>query len=191
MWLYWRLFLSGLGILGRRRRDLILENLILAPAARRLGTIRTPPAASATGPAVLVGHGAGMDRLARPPAPRSSRYRRGLAPSRVAALQALEESGRWPRSCPIGAETRALIVAGGGESHLGRAPHRCGAPRPGAPGECGHGVSLPWDAGPVAVLADLPAAACAGHLGRRLRHRPHAHLKPSLLQRHPAASGAR
>ena len=29
MWLYWRLFLFGLGILGRRRRDLILENLIL------------------------------------------------------------------------------------------------------------------------------------------------------------------
>ena len=29
MWLYWRLFLSGIGILGRRRRDLILENLIL------------------------------------------------------------------------------------------------------------------------------------------------------------------
>jgi hypothetical protein len=29
MWLYWRLFLVGLGILGRRRRDLILENLIL------------------------------------------------------------------------------------------------------------------------------------------------------------------
>ena len=29
MWLSWRLFLSGIGILGRRRRDLILENLIL------------------------------------------------------------------------------------------------------------------------------------------------------------------
>ena len=29
MWLYWRPFLVGLGILGRRRRDLILENLIL------------------------------------------------------------------------------------------------------------------------------------------------------------------
>ena len=29
MWLYWRLFLVGLGMLGRRRRDLILENLIL------------------------------------------------------------------------------------------------------------------------------------------------------------------
>jgi transposase InsO family protein len=29
MWLYWRLFLVGLGILGRRRRDLILENLTL------------------------------------------------------------------------------------------------------------------------------------------------------------------
>ena len=29
MWLYWRLFLSGLGILGRCRRDLIRENLIL------------------------------------------------------------------------------------------------------------------------------------------------------------------
>ena len=29
MWLYWPLFLGGLGILGRRRRDLILENLIL------------------------------------------------------------------------------------------------------------------------------------------------------------------
>ena len=29
MWLYWRLFLVGLGILGRRRRDLIVENLIL------------------------------------------------------------------------------------------------------------------------------------------------------------------
>ena len=29
MWLYWRLFVVGLGILGRRRRDLILENLIL------------------------------------------------------------------------------------------------------------------------------------------------------------------
>ena len=29
MWLYWRLFLGGLGILGRRHRDMILENLIL------------------------------------------------------------------------------------------------------------------------------------------------------------------
>ena len=29
MRIYWRLFLIGLGILGRRRRDLILENLIL------------------------------------------------------------------------------------------------------------------------------------------------------------------
>ena len=29
MWLYWRLFLVGLGRLGRRRRDLILEHLIL------------------------------------------------------------------------------------------------------------------------------------------------------------------
>ena len=29
MWLYWRLVLVGLGMLGRRRRDLILENLIL------------------------------------------------------------------------------------------------------------------------------------------------------------------
>ena len=33
MWLYWRLFLVGLGILGRRRRDLILENLILRHVA--------------------------------------------------------------------------------------------------------------------------------------------------------------
>ena len=28
MWLYSRLFLVGLGMLGRRRRDLILKNLI-------------------------------------------------------------------------------------------------------------------------------------------------------------------
>jgi hypothetical protein len=29
MWLYWRLVLVGLGILGQRRRHLVLENLIL------------------------------------------------------------------------------------------------------------------------------------------------------------------
>ena len=29
MWFYWRLFLGGLGILGRCRRDRVLENLIL------------------------------------------------------------------------------------------------------------------------------------------------------------------
>ncbi|PZC42274.1 MAG: hypothetical protein DK306_002343, partial [Chloroflexi bacterium] len=29
MWVYWRLFLVGLGMLGRQRRDLILENVIL------------------------------------------------------------------------------------------------------------------------------------------------------------------
>jgi hypothetical protein len=29
MWLYWRLFLVGLRILGRHRRDLVLESLIL------------------------------------------------------------------------------------------------------------------------------------------------------------------
>ncbi len=29
MWLYWRLFLVGVRILGRQRRDLVLENLIL------------------------------------------------------------------------------------------------------------------------------------------------------------------
>ena len=71
-----------------------------APATGGLGTIRTAPAAPAAGPAVLVGHRAGVARVAQPSAPRPTRDRGGLAPPGLEAIPALEVSGSWARPRP-------------------------------------------------------------------------------------------
>ena len=41
MWLHWRLFLIGIQLLGRQRRDLILENLVLRQQLARV--VGAPP----------------------------------------------------------------------------------------------------------------------------------------------------
>ena len=132
MWLYWRLFLRGLGILGRRRRDLILENLILRQQLAVWERSERRPrlqqrdrqfwSVTARGwtawrvhlhlvqPATVVGG----HRLAW------RRYWRW------------KSRGTGVGRAPIGVETRSLIARLGGESDLGRPPDRRGTRRPGS-----------------------------------------------------------
>ncbi len=74
------MWLGGLTILGRQRRDLVLENLIL----RQQLAVWERSGRRPSGSAVLVSHGAKLERLAHPSPARPTRDGRGLASSGLA-----------------------------------------------------------------------------------------------------------
>ncbi len=88
------------------------------------------------------------------------------------ALLALEEPGRESRSSGHRPRDPAAPHADcRGESDLGRAQDHgraCGA---GTPGQRRDGRTLSWPPRSVALLANLPSAACVKDLGRRLSRR--------------------
>ena len=91
MWIYWRLFLIALRLTGRRRRDLVLENLVLRQQLavwERTGRHPTLAAADRRFWSVTARHWRGGASTC----PAGAALHRGrLAPDGVATLLGLEE----------------------------------------------------------------------------------------------------
>ena len=184
MWLYFRLFLLGLRLLRRDRRDLVLENLALR---QQLAVFERRGRRPTLGPALLVAPRPGLAPMAAASRPGPAGHRGALASDRVADPLASDESGAPtgpPARRPGG--DRLDPAAATREPDLGNATDPGRTPSAGALREPHHDPARRLSTRALAELAHLPPAPRGRDLGLRLLHRadadvPHA---PRLLRDH-------
>ena len=97
MWIYWRLFLIAVRLTGRRRQDLVLENLVLRQPLAVWGANGAAPTVGKSGSALLVDNRAALARVAGASSVGPARHRGWLAPDGMAAPLALGRAAAAPR----------------------------------------------------------------------------------------------